>query len=279
MERKVWLITGASSGFGLSTVKELLRRGHQLTGTSRSKARLLEKVGPHNEAQFLAIELDLKSDAAIKKAVDDTIAKFGQLDVVMNNAAYGQRGTVEELTPEQVREEMEINFFPVHSFYRHVLPHFRARRNGYFLSISSTVAFIPSMGLGIYAASKAALTAMTEALCDEVAPLGIKVTSVEPGPFNTAFNAQAKWHDKKYPEDYKIVHDKLDGMHDEKVRRAGDPDKAALLFLKLAEHPNPPKRIFLGKNAYAMATEKCKFMEKVIADWKDLGIATDYEDS
>jgi NAD(P)-dependent dehydrogenase (short-subunit alcohol dehydrogenase family) len=119
---------------------------------------------------------------------------------------------------------------------------------------------------------------MTEALCEEVAPLGIKVTSVEPGPFNTAFNAQAKWCEKLVP-DYKIVHDKLDGMKNEKVRRAGDPDKAALLFLKLAEHPNPPKRIFFGKNAIALATEKCKFMESTIAEWKELGAATDYDDA
>jgi NAD(P)-dependent dehydrogenase (short-subunit alcohol dehydrogenase family) len=275
MERQVWLITGASSGLGLSTVKELLKNGYKVSATTRSKARLLERIGAHDESRLLALEVDLKKDDEIKAAVELTISHFGQLDVVMNNAAYGQRGSVEELTRQQIIDQFELNVLAVHSVYRHVLPHFRSRRNGHFLTISSTVAFVPSMGLGIYGASKAALTAMTEALAQEVDEFGIKVTSVEPGPFDTEFNAQAQWCDEII-SDYKTVHDRLNSMRYTTERRVGDPEKAAVLFLELANHPSPPRRIFIGKPALALANGKIESLQREIEEWKDRAGATDY---
>jgi NAD(P)-dependent dehydrogenase (short-subunit alcohol dehydrogenase family) len=276
MQRDVWFITGASSGFGLSTVKELLKQGYKVAATSRSKSRLLEGVGAHDESRLLALELDLTSDAEIQAAVDAAIAKFGQIDVCVNNAAYGQRGTVEELTRAQVSAQFELNVLAVHAVYRAILPHFRSRRNGYLLTISSTIAFLPPGGLGIYGASKAALTAMTEALAQEVAAFGIKVTSCDPGPFDTNFNAQAHWCDKLIP-DYAAMHERMDGWKNSTARRPGDPDRAAKLFIELAKSPSPPGRIFLGKWSVDAVLARCDGMKKEIEQWKAQSYATDYE--
>jgi NAD(P)-dependent dehydrogenase (short-subunit alcohol dehydrogenase family) len=276
MERRVWLVTGASTGFGLSTVKELLKQGYQVAATTRSKPRLLENLGPCDQSRLLILEVDLKNDAEIKNAIDTTIGHFGQLDVVLNNAGFGQLGPVEELSRQVLLDQFEVNFFAAHAFIKYSLPHFRSRKNGYYLTCSSLAGFCPEPGLGAYAASKAAITALTEAVAYECAGFGIKATSLEPGPFQTRFFDAVSTTDSQAGA-YQEIHRVLDSARTSTAKKAGDPDKAALLFIELAKDPNPPTRVFLGKMACDIAAMKLELMAKNLAEWKDRAIATDYD--
>jgi NAD(P)-dependent dehydrogenase (short-subunit alcohol dehydrogenase family) len=275
MERRVWLVTGASNGFGLSTVKELLTQGYHVAATTRSMSRLLENLGGCDQSRLLIQEVDLKNDSAIKAAIDTTISHFGQLDVVVNNAGYGHVGPIEEFTRETLIEQFQINVFAAHAFIKYSLPHFRARRNGFYLNCSSLAAFCPEPGLGAYAASKAAMTAITEALAYECAEFGIKATSVEPGSFETQFFS-AIVATNMGPE-YDVIHRVFDSVKTSNVRKPGDPAKAALLFIELANDPNPPRRVFIGKMACEIAAMKTEQIAKDIEQWKERSIATDFD--
>jgi NAD(P)-dependent dehydrogenase (short-subunit alcohol dehydrogenase family) len=272
MERSVWFVTGASMGFGLCTVKYLLAHGLKVAATTRSVARLLENVGAHDEASLLPLEVDIQSDESIKAGIEKTIAKFGHLDVLVNNAGCGQTGPVEENSREEVEYQFRVNFFSAQSFIRHVLPHFRARKNGFIMNISSIAEFTPGTGLGIYAASKAALTAMTESLRGEVADLGIRATSVCPGPFDTNFFSVMKGPEGKIA-DYAKVHQRLKEFAESE--KHGDPEKAAAFFVELANNPNPPPRVFIGSFAVERAVEKVALIGKELEEWKARGNACD----
>jgi NAD(P)-dependent dehydrogenase (short-subunit alcohol dehydrogenase family) len=276
MDRSVWLVTGGSTGFGLAAVNELLKQGYKVATTTRSESRLRENLGPCDDSRLLVLEVDLKNDDEIKKAVDSTISHFGQLDVVLNNAGFGQIGAIEELSKQAIMEEFEINVFAAHAFIKYSLPHFRSRMNGYYLTVSSISAFCPPTGLGIYAASKAAITAITEAIGDEAGHLGIKVTSVEPGPFQTNFTKAMAQTDENISE-YRQIHETLDRMKVNATRRPGDPARAAKLFIELAKCPDPPRRIFPGKIAINLAEQKISKITKDLATWRSQCLATDFE--
>jgi NAD(P)-dependent dehydrogenase (short-subunit alcohol dehydrogenase family) len=276
MERRVWLVTGASTGFGLSTVKALLKHGHQVAATTRSKTRLLENVGPNDDSRLLILEVDLRNDAEIKSAVDSTISTFGQLDVVVNNAGYGHVGPLEEFSRDALREQFEVNVFAVQAFIKYSLPHFRSRKNGYYLTISSLAAFCPEPGLGVYAASKAAVTALTETVADECAAFGIKATSIEAGSFQTNFFGAIVKAEETTGE-YELIHRVMNSVGGSTVRKPGDPDKAALLFIELANDPDPPRRVFLGKMACDIAAAKTELIAKGVATWRDRSVATDFD--
>jgi NAD(P)-dependent dehydrogenase (short-subunit alcohol dehydrogenase family) len=276
MDRKVWLVTGSSSGFGLSTVKALLQHGYQVAATTRSKTRLLENLGPCDQAQLLVLEVDLHNDTEIKGAVDATIARFGQLDVVLNNAGYGHVGPIEEFTREGLLEQFAINVLAPHAFIKYSLPHFRARKNGYYLTLSSLAAFCPEPVLGAYSASKAAITALTESLADECAAFGIKATSIEPGPFETPFFSATVATEQRAPE-YEAFHRLLDSVKTKRAKKAGDPARAAQLFIELANDPDPPRRVFLGKLACDIAALKIASLGKDLEKWKGRSIATDFD--
>jgi NAD(P)-dependent dehydrogenase (short-subunit alcohol dehydrogenase family) len=278
MDRSVWLVTGASTGLGLSTVKALLSKGYKVAATTRSKARLLENLGPVEGPALLVIEVDLRNDTEIKNAVEATISHFGQLDVVLNNAGYGHMGPLEEFSRDDLREQFEVNVFAVHAFIKYSLPHFRGRKNGYYLTCSSLSALCPEPGLGVYAASKAAITALTETLVDECAGFGIKATSVEPGSFATQFFGAtvATVPTEATAGQYELIHHVLDTVRANPGPKPGDPDKAALLFIELANDANPPRRVFVGKMASDFAALKADLILKDLAKWRDRSVATDF---
>jgi NAD(P)-dependent dehydrogenase (short-subunit alcohol dehydrogenase family) len=276
MIRRSWLVTGTSQGFGLATVKELLAQGYQVAATTRSLDSLLSSLGTTTaHPNLLPLEVNLSSERSIWSAVNAAIERFGQLDVLVNNAGYGASGAIEEFTRADILKQYDVNFLAPHAFIRSALPHFRARRNGYILNISSIAAFNPSPNWGVYASAKAALTALSDALGDEVRPLGVRVTAVMPGPFRTNFR-KALGAPEAEIADYAHVHDAKKKLF--ASRQPGDPAKAAKLFITLANSPDPPKWIFLGAIAVQRALEKNAAIQKEVAQWRDVGLATDASD-
>jgi NAD(P)-dependent dehydrogenase (short-subunit alcohol dehydrogenase family) len=273
MDRQVWFVTGTSSGFGLSTVQELLKTGYKVTATTRSLDRLRSALGQPFPPNLLPLEVDLSSESSIKQAIDQTISHFGQLDVVLNNAGYLQAGAIEDVSRAQVITQFEINFLAVHCVVQSVLPHFRARRNGFVINVASavTVDNIPTMG--IYTASKCALVGYSDVLGVEVAPFGVKVTTVLPGPFKTGFGAG-----KKVPEVEGKAYEKVYAEREASrgtMKLTGSVELSAKLFIELANNPEPPSRIYLGKLANDRAKARAEASLRELEQWSAVGAAVD----
>jgi NAD(P)-dependent dehydrogenase (short-subunit alcohol dehydrogenase family) len=273
--KKVWFITGASKGLGLSLVKQLLEGGHAVAGTSRHADELAEAVAD-TTGQFLALETDLANEASVGAAVQKAVDTFQRIDVVINNAGYGIGGSIEELTDKETRDNFDINVFGTLNVIRAALPYLRAQRSGHIINISSIAGFTASTGWGIYAATKYAIVGLTEVLAADVEALGIKATVVAPGAFRTNFLAPDSLVMTKNPitdyEQIRAAHQKflkMDGA------QAGDPDKAAAAMIKIATEPNPPLYLLLGNDAYERAFQKIDKLDKAFKTWEALTKSTD----
>jgi NAD(P)-dependent dehydrogenase (short-subunit alcohol dehydrogenase family) len=275
--KKVWYITGASKGLGLALVKKLLSEGYRVAATSRTKDSLLQAVGSYAEEQFLPLEVDLTSEAAITQSVRQTHDYFGGLDVVVNNAGYGIGGTVEELNREEIADEFAVNVFATIQVVQAAMPLLRAQRSGHIINISSIAGFAPAMGWGMYAATKYAVMGLTEVLAEDVKELGIKATVVAPGAFRTGFlSSESIAYAKNTIADYtgiRASHAKYAAMDGAQL---GDPDKAAAVFISLAENPAPPVRLYLGSDAYSRAKAKIGLLTEELEANKQLSFSTDY---
>jgi NAD(P)-dependent dehydrogenase (short-subunit alcohol dehydrogenase family) len=255
-------------------VRQLLSDGYKVAATTRFPDKLLSALTGSVIDNLLPLQVDLTSETSIKSAIEQTIAKFGQLDVVVNNAGYAQLGAIEDVSREEVIRQFELNVLAVHAVVQAVLPHFRSRKNGFILNISSGVTVLTLPGMGIYTASKYALTGYADILGAEVAPFGIKVTTVLPGPFNTGFGAAA--HLPATPSDpYKPIYAHQGDAASWKL--PGSTELSAKLFIELANNPNPPKKMFLGKMANAKAAERAQDNLKEIEQWKAAGSGVDVE--
>ena len=275
---KVWYVTGASQGLGLSLVKQLLSAGYRVAATSRSTAGLENAVGAVNGDQFLPLEVDLTSPDAIRASIEQTVAAFGTVDVIVNNAGYGMEGTVEELEEEKVRAIFEINVFATINVTKYALPYLRKQRSGHIINISSVAGFVGAPGWSIYSATKSAVIAFSEVLALDVQELGIKVTVIGPSGFRTGFltkgslvSVESRISDYQSVTRTRARYAAMDGNQD------GDPEKAAALFIQLAEIPDPPLHLWLGANAFARASEKIGSMGKEIKKWKDLSLSADFK--
>jgi NAD(P)-dependent dehydrogenase (short-subunit alcohol dehydrogenase family) len=279
--KKTWFITGASKGLGLSLVKQLLDQGYQVAATSRNLEDLNKAAGENN-ANFLALTADLKTEASVNKAVNAAVARFGKLDVVVNNAGYGLAGSLEELTDQESRDNFDINVFGALNVIRSVMPHLRKQRSGHILNISSVAGFTGSFpGFGIYCATKFALGGLTESLAAEVKPFGVNVTLVEPGYFRTSFlTADSLRVPANEIADYKEVRE-VQAFHQGEMNgnQAGDPEKAVAVMIKVANDENPPLHLFLGEDAYNMAYAKIDAVKKDLEAWKADTISTGFEGS
>ena len=277
-QKKVWFITGASKGLGLALVQQLLAKGYTVAATSRDKSALKIAVGDDNN--FLALGVDLNSEASVQKGIDETVNRFGQIDVVVNNAGYGLVGGLEELSDAEARKNFDINVFGTLNVIRKVLPYLRAQESGHIFNVSSIGGFLGTFpGFGIYCATKFAVDGLTESLSTEIKSFGLKATIVSPGYFRTQFLSSDSLGVPQNPiEAYKEVRESqafhqtiMDG------NQLGDPDKAALAMIEVAESQNPPLHLFLGKDAYDMAYNKINSIRQELEDWKSVTVSTAFE--
>lgn len=276
MQNNVWFVTGASKGIGRELVTALLARGYRVAATSRTVSAL----APASD-RFLPLEMDLVDEASVGRAVTAALSKFGQLDVIVNNAGYGQMGAVEELHDEEVRRDFEVNVFGTLNVLRAALPHLRERKAGHVFDISSIGGFAGNFsGWGIYCATKFAVAGLTEGLRSDLAPLGIGVTLVYPGYFRTSFLDQGSVVLPKHPiAAYEAARASIT-QHLESINanQPGDPARlaAALIAVYEAGSPKAPLHLFLGSDAVAMAEQKLASVAAELAQHRALSVSTDF---
>lgn len=274
---KIWFVTGASKGMGLTLVKKLLEQGYKVAATSRTKADLEKAVGAH--ANFLPLHLNLSDEQDVKKAISSTIETFGGLDVVVNNAGYGQVGFVEEVSDELARKNFEANVFGTLNVIRQVLPQLRKQRSGHIINFSSIGGFYGFAGGGIYGATKFAVDGLSESLAQEVQPFGIHVTAIKPGYFRTNFlsTGSISGTTTNLIDDYKVMREGQEAfLKDFDQNQPGDPEKAMDVLIQVTKSKNPPVHLFLGKDAYEVANNKITTIQKDIGDWESFGTSTDF---
>lgn len=273
---KTWFITGASKGLGLSLVKQLLEKGQKVAATSRSVQQLINAAGG-NHANFLPLETDLGNDASVKAAIDKAQQTFGSIDVLINNAGYGIGGSFEELTDEEVRTAFDVNVFGTINTIRHTLPYMRAQQSGHIINISSIAGFAAATGWAPYAATKFAITGLTEVLADDVKSFGINVTLVAPGGFRTSFLTDGSLGLPKSPNPaYHDIRESHERYRNLSGKQGGDPEKAAAVMIETGFNPNPPLHLFLGSDAYKRALAKIDSLTTEIEANKEISFSTDY---
>lgn len=276
--KKVWFVTGASKGLGLTLVKQLLSSGHKVAATSRNLGELEKAVG-HNGPEFLPLSVNLSSEQSVAEAVEATLEIFGAIDVVVNNAGYGLTGALEELTDQEARDNFEVNVFGSLNIIRKVLPQMRERKSGHIINISSIGGFVGGFpGFGIYCATKFAVHGFTESLATEVKPFGIHATVVSPGYFRTNFlTPDSLSVPKNEIAAYQAVRDSQDAhQHSINGNQPGDPEKGVAAIIKIAEDENPPLHLFLGQDAYDLANAKMDAVKTELEHWKAVTTSTGF---
>ena len=276
--KKVWLVTGASKGLGLSLIKKLIKEDYRVAATTRNLKALSDEVGQGN-TNFLPLQMDLVNNESVAAAVAQIMETFGTIDVVVNNAGYGQLGTLEELSDEEARQNFDVNVFGSLNVIRNVMPYFREKNSGAFFNVSSIAGFLGTFpGWGIYNATKFAVAGFTEALSAEVKSLGITATIVYPGYFRTNFLQKDSLRLAKSPIDaYKEARE-LEVIHKEQVagNQPGNPDNAAAVLIKVAESDVRPLHLFLGTDAFDMANSKIDTLKEQLTTNESLTKSTDY---
>ena len=275
---KVWYVTGASQGLGLTLVKKLLISGYRVAATSRNAKQLKEAVGITDSDRFLPLAVDLDNADCIDASILQTVGAFGQIDVLVNNAGYGMSGTVEETAEEDIRKIFEVNALALIHVTKAVLPVMRKQGSGYIINIGSVAGFAGAPGWAVYSATKAAVAAFTEVLALDVKEFGIKVTVAEPAGFRTGFLSR---HSLAYTESridgYKAVKETAERYLAANGNQPGDPEKASEIFIALAESKDPPLHLYLGQDAYHRAAEKLESMTAELEKWKQETISADYK--
>jgi NAD(P)-dependent dehydrogenase (short-subunit alcohol dehydrogenase family) len=272
--QRVWFITGASSGFGRALAEAVLKRGDDAVVCARRKAALDSLVLPYARSG-LAIELDIADADARLRAVKAALDRFGRIDVLANIAGRGSLGAAEEFSPQQLREQMEVNFFAAAEMTRAVLPTMRAQRSGRILQLTSIGSLVSIGGFGPYCASKFALDGWSRALRDEVKPLGIGVTIVAPGAFRTEFAGSVNMRAAERIDDYRPVVDPIEAyLYGGDGKQPGDPAKAAAAMIAAVESDDPPLHLLLGVDAIGVYEEKQAAFTAELARWRVIGEAT-----
>lgn len=274
----VWFITGAARGIGLSLARQALARGDVVAATSRTLIDLRQALG-EDSAQLLALEVDLVSEASVQAAIEKTIATFGRIDRVVNNAGYGQQGAIEALTDAELRRNFDVNVFAPLHVLRHALPQLRRQRSGHVFNVASIVGFQGGYaGWGSYVATKFALAGLSETLAAELSELGIKATVVYPGPVRTGFLSEGSLTvARRSIADYTEAQASLDlHLNDLNGKQAGDPEKVAALILQAAGAAEPPVHLFAGKIANTLAEQKMQAVRRDRDTWRAASDATDF---
>lgn len=251
MAGKVWFITGTSRGFGREWAIAALERGDRVAATARDVATLDDLVARFGEA-ILPIALDVTDRAADFAAVAQAHDHFGRLDVVVNNAGYGQFGFIEELSEADARDQFETNVFGALWITQAALPYLRAQRSGHVIQVSSIGGITAFPNVGIYHASKWALEGFSQSLAQEVESFGIHVTLIEPGGFDTDWAGSSSRRAEPLP-DYADVHAAADAARANRVSAQGDPKASAAAVLEIVDAAEPPLRVFFGSLPLSLA--------------------------
>ena len=268
---KTWFITGVSRGFGKALAEVVMRNGDRVIGTVRNNG---------GSSEIETIELDVTDAAAVRRGIDEAWKRAGTIDVVVNNAGYGVLGAIEEVDDASVRRVFETNVFGLLEVTRAALPRLRAQGHGHIFNFSSVGGFVGIAGYGIYNATKFAVEGLSEALRQELAPLGISVTIIEPGPYRTDFLESSSLDDAGNRID---AYDASVGATrraagERRGKQIGDPYRAAEVIYRVANEPEPPLRLVLGDPAMQLARKKLAAVEADIARWEEASRETAFPD-
>jgi NAD(P)-dependent dehydrogenase (short-subunit alcohol dehydrogenase family) len=273
---RVWFITGSSSGFGLLLAKEALRRGERVIATARDAAKLdeLGKTYPDTARTFA---LDVTKPAEIEAVAQKAIAAFGHVDVLVNNAGYGVNGAIEEVSEDEFEPMFQTNIYGLIRTTRAFLPHFRERRSGHIFNLSSIGGLIGGAGWGFYNTTKFAVEGFSEALAAEMKPLGVSVTLIEPGPFRTEFLGRSgKLAAREIPEYNDTAGKAREYLKTQSGKQPGDPQKAVEAIIAVADSPNPPVHLILGKIALTRFQAKLAQWQSEITEWESVTLGSDF---
>ncbi|MFT6856853.1 MAG: NAD(P)-dependent dehydrogenase (short-subunit alcohol dehydrogenase family) [Cyclobacteriaceae bacterium] len=276
MDKRVWLITGCSTGFGRELVKIVAANGEIALGTVRKKEQIgdLESINPD---LVKGIVLDVQNQQSIDEAAAMIEAKYGQLDVLVNNAGYGSMGSIEETEEAEIQRQFDVNVFGCVRMMKLALPFMRRQKSGNILNITSIAGLKGFPGVGIYNGSKFALEGIGEALAAETRHIGIHVTNIEPGPFRTDWAGRSATFNESQIEEYKDTAKKnMESIQGVSGSQVGDPKKAAQAMFDVTKLEKPPVHLPLGGPAYQRVGITLDEMKEEIAKYEYLGRPTDF---
>jgi NAD(P)-dependent dehydrogenase (short-subunit alcohol dehydrogenase family) len=274
--KRVWLVTGASRGIGAKIVAAALAHGDAVVATARNAQTVVERFG--EQPGLLAVQLDVTNESQAADVARAAVEHFGRIDVLVNNAGFGVLGAVEEASADEVRRLYETNVFGLLNVTRGVLPFMRQARRGHVINISSVGGFRSGAGFGAYCSTKFAVEGLSEALHAELAPLGVKVTVVEPGYFRTDFlDSNSLVESPRIIDDYAATSGevrKLAKVYNQ--QQTGNPELLAVAMIKLVEAPNPPMRLALGTDTLQAIEAKLAYVKEETDAWRELSASTDF---
>ena len=272
---KIWFITGSSRGLGLALAEAVLDAGDKVVATARKPEEIADLGKKYGDA-IHAVKVDVKSSDDVEKGVGQAVDAFGRIDVVVNNAGYGFLGAFEEMTPEEFKAQVDTNFWGVVNVTRAVLPLLRKQGSGHLIQVTSVGGRSGFPGLSGYHAAKFAVEGWSEALAQEIKPLGLKLTIIEPGGFRTDWAGSSMGYAKEIPE-YASVRTMRQLLGERDGVQPGDPRKAAQVMLKLVDLPEPPLRLPLGNDAIAVLRFGYKHAAEELEKWAEITQSTDFD--
>ena len=278
-EKKVWFITGTSAGIGRELAETALEKGYKVVATAR-KPEVLKDLAEKYPETVLTVKLDVTDKSDVTEAINKSIEKFGRIDVVVNNAGYGLLGAIEEPSDEQIRQQFETNLFGVINVVREVLPTLRSQKSGHIINISSGLGFFAFPSYGYYSATKFAVQGLSEALAQETAHLGIKVTIAEPGGTKTDFIKGVAQPENALPEAYPTTANLFEvftNTSNSEGLQLSDPRRVAEVLIEVAEEENPPLHLPLGEDSYNGIQAHLDKLSKEIAARREQSLATGYK--
>lgn len=274
---KTWMITGAGRGIGAEIARAALANGDRVVAAARKLGQLQDAFAGADPERIALVELDVADEAQAAPAVAQAVERFGRIDVLVNNAAYGLLGRLEEVSSADIARQFAVNVHGVLHMLRAVLPTMRRQRGGHIMNISSIAGITGFDGASVYCASKYAIEGLSASLALEVAPLGIKVTAVEPGFFRTEFlDPSSVRYGATAIDDYAALGSVEQAYGAYKGRQLGDPAKLAAAVVELAGMASPPRQFLAGSDALAMANTALDARRTEMAAFEALTVSTDH---
>jgi NAD(P)-dependent dehydrogenase (short-subunit alcohol dehydrogenase family) len=275
----VWFITGCSTGFGRELARLVIGRGWRAAVTARDRAKVAD-LAEGAEDRVLALSLDVTETDQIAASLRAAQDRFGRIDVLVNNAGYGYQSSIEEGEEQKIRAQFDANVFGLFALTRALLPVMRAQRSGHILNITSVAGFVGFPASGYYAATKHAVEGFSDSLAAEVAPLGIRVTCIEPGPFRTDWAGRSLIQTPNAIPDYaETAGARLKATSEKSGTQAGDPVRAGEAMIRVTEMENPPRHLVLGAWGYDAVTTRLKQRLAEIEAWRETSLGADYPET